>query len=297
MFDRQKRLLALLNAHGGEVNKLDFQKLLFLYCTNVESVPSYEFVPYKFGGFSFTSYADKRRLAEKGLLDDTEAAWKLTKSGMAAAKVTSATRTEMYLFAKQHAHLRGDALVAAAYRQHPYYAIRSEIVGRILKRDALALAAVEAVRPRPGVPGVLTIGYEGRSLEAYLNSLLRNGVTVLCDVRRNPISRKYGFSKRTLSSSCEGLGIRYEHLPELGIDGERRRELLTQADYDALFADYERDDLPKQQKALDQIVDWIKNGERVALTCYESEPYQCHRHCVAEALERIADRDGPVEHL
>jgi uncharacterized protein (DUF488 family) len=297
IFDRQKRLLALLDTHGGEVNKLDFQKLLFLYCMNVERIPSYQFVPYKFGGFSFTSYADKRRLTDNGLLDDTERTWKLTRAGKAAAKVNSATRTEMYQFAKQYADMRGDDLVAAAYRQHPYYAIRSEMIGRVLKRDVAARAAVEAARPRPGTAGICTIGYEGHSLEAYLNLLLKSGVTVLCDVRRNPLSRKYGFSKKTLSSSCEGVGIRYEHLPELGIDGQRRRELETQADYDALFADYERDDLPKQEKALDRITAWVKEGARVALTCYENQPHQCHRHCVAEALERTPDRDWRVEHL
>jgi hypothetical protein len=297
IFDRQKRLLALLDTHGGEVNKLDFQKLLFLYCMNVERIPSYEFVPYKFGGFSFTSYADKRRLTDNGLLDDTECTWKLTRAGKAAAKVNSATRTEMHLFAKQYEGLRGEALVAAAYRQNPYFAIRSEIIGRILKRDASALAAVEAARPRPGTAGICTIGYEGRSLEAYLNLLLKSGVTMLCDVRRNPLSRKYGFSKRTLSSSCDGVGIGYEHLPELGIDGQRRRELETQADYDALFEDYERHDLPKQEKVLNRITVWVRKGERVALTCYESQPHQCHRHCVAEALERTADRDWCVEHL
>src|SRR5580700_4864333 len=105
LFDRQKRLLALLQALGGELNKLDFQKLLFLYCMNVERIPSYEFVPYKFGGFSFTSYADKRRLTDNGLLDDTERTWKLTRAGKAAAKVNAATRTGMHLFAKQYAGL------------------------------------------------------------------------------------------------------------------------------------------------------------------------------------------------
>lgn len=297
IFDRQKRLLALLDTHGGEVSKLDFQKLLFLYCVNIERVPSYEFVPYKFGGFSFTSYADKRRLTEKGLLDDTERTWKLTRAGKAAANVNAATRTEMHRFAKQYEGIRGEALVAAAYRQHPYYATRSEIAVRVLKREAPALAAIKAAQPDPGKAGICTIGYEGRSLEGYLNLLLKSGVTMLCDVRRNPLSRKYGFSKRTLSSSCEGVGIRYEHLPELGIDGRRRRELETQADYDALFADYERDDLPQQQQALKEIDAWVSRGERVALTCYESLPQQCHRHCVAEALERSSDRKWCVEHL
>ena len=150
IFDRQKRLLALLDTNGGEVNKLDFQKLLFLYCMNVELVPSYQFVPYKFGGFSFTSYADKRRLTDKGLLDDTERTWKLTKAGKAAAKVNSATRIEMHRFAKQYADLRGEALVAAAYRQHPYYAIHSEMIGRVPKARRLGASGGRSCSPSSG---------------------------------------------------------------------------------------------------------------------------------------------------
>ena len=87
IFDRQRRLLALLDAHGGEVGNLDFQKLLFLYCLQVEEIPVYEFVPYKFGGFSFTSYADRRRLTEQGLLLDEDRIWRLTLLGKTAANV------------------------------------------------------------------------------------------------------------------------------------------------------------------------------------------------------------------
>ncbi len=39
LFARQKRLLALVDALGGEVGALDFQKLLFLYCREVEETP------------------------------------------------------------------------------------------------------------------------------------------------------------------------------------------------------------------------------------------------------------------
>ncbi|MGB6222537.1 DUF488 family protein [Haloferula sp.] len=285
IFQRQKHLLALLDALGGEMGGLDFQKLLFLYCREVETTPSYEFVPYRFGGFSFTSYADKRRLIERGLLADEERSWKLTQVGRAAAKVNPGTRLAMQRFAKAHADLRGDALVAETYRRHPYHATRSEMADRVLKGDRSALAAVAAARPASQGPGLCTIGYEGRTLEDYLNQLLVGGVTLLCDVRRNPLSRKYGFSKGTLSKSCAGVGIRYEHLPELGIASDQRRELNTQADYDALFEDYERDSLPKQTEALEIIRTWITKGERVALTCFEKHPHQCHRHCVAEALE------------
>jgi len=297
IFERQKRLLALLDAHRGDVGNLDFQKLLFLYCQEEKDKPIYDFVPYKYGGFSFTSYADKRRLVEQGLLGDQERNWTLTRLGKAAATVAPPIRTKMDQFARRHTRLRGDALVAHAYRRFPYHAIQSEIAARVLAGDVTALQAIKKARPVAGAPGLSTIGYEGRSLEAYLNRLLLNGVTLLCDVRRNPLSRKYGFSKGTLSKSCEGIGIRYEHLPELGIATEKRQWLETQADYDALFALYVRDSLPKQCDALTKILQWIKSGERVALTCYEHAPEQCHRHCVAQALERKLGQNGATQHL
>jgi len=78
LHERQKLLLCLLQTLGGNVAHTDFQKLLFLFTHEFEPSPSYDFVPYKFGGFSFTSYADKRRLTENGLLDEDEDAWRLT---------------------------------------------------------------------------------------------------------------------------------------------------------------------------------------------------------------------------
>jgi uncharacterized protein (DUF488 family) len=297
LFDRQKRLLALVDTLGGEVGSLDFQKLLFLYCREDDLTPAYEFVPYKFGGFSFTSYADKRRLTEQGLLEDEERAWRLTPAGRTAATVAPAVRLRMNHFARRHALLRGDALVMEAYRRHPFYAIRSEIAERVLAGDRAALNAIAAARPAASRPGLCTIGYEGHTLESYLNRLIRDGVTLLYDVRRNPLSRKYGFSKGTLSKACEGVGIGYEHLPELGIASDERRELHTQADYDALFAVYVRETLPRQKLALEKIQSWIDSGKRVALTCYERLPEQCHRNCVATSLERIRGNTLAVVHL
>lgn len=297
LFERQKRLLALVDALGGEVGGLDFQKLLFLFCHDVEEIPTYDFVPYRFGGFSFTSYADKRRLIDQGLLADEERYWKLTGPGRSAAQVEPILRMRMDQFSRKHGKLRGDALVAEAYRRHPYYAIRSEVADRVLAGDSAALRAIEAERPPTGRPGLCTIGYEGSTLEKYLNLLLRSGVSLLCDVRRNPLSRKYGFSKGTLSNACKGVGIRYEHLPELGIASEERKDLITQADYDALFSVYEKESLPNQTATLERIRGWIQGGERVALTCFEKLPHQCHRHCVAEALERLEGGRRRTVHL
>jgi len=66
LFQRQRLLLTLLNGLGESVAPRDFQKLLFLYTKEWETTPSFEFVPYRFGCFSFTSYADKRRLVDAG---------------------------------------------------------------------------------------------------------------------------------------------------------------------------------------------------------------------------------------
>lgn len=283
LFERQRVLLTLLDALGGHSMATDFQKLLFLY-TRDEVQPSYDFVPYRFGCFSFTSYADKRRLIERGLLVDDEHRWELTPAGHDIARRNAVEPLLAASFSRRHP-LRGNALVADVYRRFPFYAMRSEIVDKVLP-DSIEREQIRNARPKPTKHGLLTIGYEGKSLEAYLNQLLRAGVTTLCDVRRNPLSRKYGFSKGTLSQSCERVGIRYEHLPQLGIASEERRDLKTQADYDALFAEYERKSLPNQAESIAQIGSWIRGGDSVALTCFELHPQQCHRHCVAEALER-----------
>ncbi len=153
-------------------------------------------------------------------------------------------------------------------------------------------------------PRLLTIGYEGRNLEQYLELVREAGVTLLCDVRRDPVSRKPGFSKRRLEQACAAADIRYVHLRELGIAKERRQDVRTAADYEALFAWYMQEALPAQAEAVARIRGWIEDGERVALTCYERDPARCHRRLVAEAvvagrptaLDGAVGRDG-IQHM
>ncbi len=146
------------------------------------------------------------------------------------------------------------------------------------------MTTVDSTKPFKVAAGLCSIGYEGRSIESYINTLLKEGVTLLCDVRKNPISRKYGFSRTTLSHACEEVGIAYRHLPQLGIDSSERRGLHTQADYDALFARYNTVTLAEAVVPLEQIAAWIREGNRVAVTCYERDPAQCHRTLVAGAV-------------
>ena len=295
LYGRQRLLLGLLDAIGGDASNTDFQKLLFLYCkehsahTATETHKGlYDFVPYRYGAFSFTSYADRRRLVDWGLLADDDQKWVLTEDGSKIARESE--NNSIRAFANRYRNLRGNALVANTYRRYPYYAIRSEIAEQVLQEDRPTLERIESTRPKATPSRLFTIGYEGRTLESYLNLLIREGATLLCDVRRNAISRKYGFSKTTLERACSGVGIRYGHLPELGIESQRRRGLKTEADFKTLFKTYEQTILPDQGDALERIRAWMRADESVALTCFELEAGLCHRHYVANALENITNQ-------
>ena len=292
---RQRLLIRLLGALEKPVPNTQFQKLLFLYCQEIEPSNLYEFVPYKFGAFSFTSYADRRKLARTGFLEENELEWQLTKTGRRFA--ISLGDKEIVPFLERYRGREVDILIAETYQRYPYYAIRSEIAEDVLRGDKVALRRIEDARPPPNPNTLVTIGYEARSLECYLNMLIKAGITLLCDVRRNAASRKYGFAKSTLENACDGVGVRYRHLPELGISSKNRRNLRGQAEYSRLFKQYENHELPRHQEALEEITQWIKSGECVALTCYEQNANHCHRSRVAKELYRQIPSLLPVLHL
>ncbi|MEI9979081.1 MAG: DUF488 domain-containing protein [Edaphobacter sp.] len=288
---RQKTLLGLLSAFGGHLASTDFQKYLFLYTQEFQQEPSFEFVPYRFGGFSFQSYADKQRLVEMGALADAED-WQLQEGFATDGLFDEAAYSRCY---GKYSHLHGTKLLQDVYRRYPYYAIKSERAAKIMNEQELS--AITAARPAASADCFFTIGYEGSSLEGYLNRLIKNNVKTLVDVRRNPLSRKYGFSKKTLSDTVKKLGIGYVHIPELGIASDRRQELNTQADYDRLFNSYEKQELKQNGRALQDLFDLFLKDKRVAITCFEAKVCMCHRGRVAKAMSALPDWKYDIHHI
>jgi uncharacterized protein (DUF488 family) len=141
---------------------------------------------------------------------------------------------------------------------------------------------------------LFTIGYEGSSLELYLTKLIENKVQVLYDVRKNPFSHKFGFSKGNLSKVLLKFDIEYRHVPELGIISEKRQNLDSESDYIKLFDEY-RKNLPNKKIYLQELVNTLEQGKRIALTCFEEKPKSCHRHCVSDYLADHSDIE--VVHL
>jgi uncharacterized protein (DUF488 family) len=129
--------------------------------------------------------------------------------------------------------------------------------------------------------GIVTLGYEGRKLDQFLLILKGNNIRRLIDVRNNPFSLKPGFSKNQLAKSLEANGVSYLHLPELGIES-RRRKNLTKDGLTLLFQSYERE-LDAKKTVLDRIKD-LARKEKVALMCFEADVAECHRGVIARRL-------------
>jgi uncharacterized protein (DUF488 family) len=186
-------------------------------------------------------------------------------------------------------------LTTYTYRHYPYYASKSEMAAELLNEQELT--SVSQSVKRFSEKALFTIGYEGISLEAYLNKLLQNGVKLLLDVRRNPLSMKFGFSKGQLQKSCSMLGIAYMHLPELGIASEQRQALNNQADYDALFEVYKSSTLLETTTSQEKVLQLLREHDRIALTCFEANICQCHRKPLAESIAALPGFDYRLEHL
>lgn len=293
---RQKTLLSLLQALGGLVPATDFQKYLFLFTRKCQKEKSYDFVPYKYGCYSFQATADKGNLINKGYLAN-ETAWELMDNGKNySVGLNKGDAEKITLFVERYKAVRGKKLIQQVYREYPYFAINSQIAEEHL--DASELEIVNNAKPKKlRKASLTTIGYEGGSIELYINKLLEADIRLLVDVRKNPISRKYGFSKKTLSSLLSRMGIEYVHIPELGIKSVDRKNLNNQSDYDRLFASYEKTVLVEQAEAINALLEIYEKHKRIALTCFEKDHKQCHRSLLANKLNEISPEEIELTHL
>lgn len=283
-FNRQKLLLFLLEHAGGTLCKIDLQKLLFLYIEESGS-DHYAFVPYRFGCYSFLAADDVDLLQKRGWLEQNNQELRLTTPiALLPWAKNNHERITVMAWMKRKTK-RGSTLVREVYRKYPYYALNSEIKEQLLDKKELALVDKAGVISDPHNISIYTIGYEGLHIEEYINKLIRNGVKFLCDVRQNPQSRKYGFSKQSLSTLLPKFSIEYLHIPELGIEAQDRKGLKSSSEYEILFDDY-RKSLPRRQDGLTRIMKELKTHKRIALTCFEREPQSCHRNCISDFLAR-----------
>jgi hypothetical protein len=294
MYYRRKILLALLEVFDNKLEKISLQKLLMLV-TKQQQKPDFYFVPYKFGCFSFQANADLATMTKYNQVKAEGNSWVKTDSENYLLSLKEIDRQAIRFIKFQYGSKNADELIKNTYVKFPYYAVNSIIAKERLSQEEYQ--KVCETRPKSTKTILYTIGYEGISLEEYLNKLILNDIVVLCDVRKNSVSMKYGFSKSQLQKACEGVGIKYVHFPELGIDSNKRQELNTQTDYDKLFSLYRSDILSKTTELQEKLLTLLKEKERIALTCFEANICQCHRKHLADAIIKLPGFEYELRHI
>jgi len=293
LLKRQKAILDLLQAVGRPLDRTAFVKLVFLLRqeTVLRRDPGfYDFVPYRFGPFSFTLYRDLRALRQQGFVSPDEDRIELCSqtrdlTEMETGVLSNSVRGAVSDVVKHYGQLNTRSLLRSVYTRYPWFALKSELPER-------NLATVQ--RPDNAPPAAYTIGYEGRSVDAFFNGLLERGITGIIDVRANSVSRKYGFAGRRLGEFCKQLELQYNHRPALGISSAERADLAGFDSYQRLLDRYEETMLPERSADIAEVGDLMQRQASVLL-CVEKDVRCCHRSRLAQAVSEAADLE--VIHL
>ena len=267
----------MLDLADRPVGHIELMKWSFLLAKETSSHGGdafYDFLPYKLGPFSFCLQRDLNTLVQDKIVEESDDShWNLTRNAKKRIHSLSADIwADLSSIVKRYSIWRSKDLIDHVYKNHPWYTINSELT-RFQKRPIAN-------------PNIYTSGYEGLSVDAFLNLLLCKGIGRLIDVRNNPIARRYGFHKSSLSRLCDRLDIDYVHFPELGIESDRRQNLRTISDYADLFDDYETSTLVSQHKSINAIADLVAEKPSV-MVCMERHPSCCHRTKLARAVSRV----------
>jgi len=264
---------------GGEASHLEATKWAFLVRTETATAGGssfYQFVPYRFGPFSFGLFQEVAAMTRDGLIEELpKSRWSLTDAGRAEARrAESGPAAAARSIVKRFVGTPSSTLIDHVYSRHPWFTINSNI---------------RKEETRPVAPlAVYTAGYEGLLIDGFLNGLLKAGIVRLIDVRHNPIARRYGFHKSTLARLCGNLEIEYRHVPELGIPSEQRQDLAQGGSVarTQLFNSYERTTLATQIESIATVASLVKEKASV-LVCMEAKACDCHRSRLAKSVAAL----------
>ena len=133
-------------------------------------------------------------------------------------------------------------------------------------------------------PALVSVGYQGRSLENFVRLMQEHQVGTVIDVRLNPVSRKPGFSKTAISEALTEAGIGYRHERALGNPKDNRQPFRQGL---ASARERYRNHLSNSAAGLCYEISALAAYQRIALLCYESDHNECHRSCIVEAAVNL----------
>lgn len=132
-------------------------------------------------------------------------------------------------------------------------------------------------------PGLVSVGYEGRTAADLLAVLLEQNVDVVADVRLTPMSRKPGLSKTKLREALAAAGVDYVHLKALGNPKENREPFWTGAVAAGVIRFRELMTAPEPLASLEDLTE-LARTRRVAVLCFERDHDRCHRQVVTDEV-------------
>src|SRR5690606_24323383 len=159
----------------------------FLYAMKKQK-PEYDFVPYKYGCYSHSATADLNTMVKKGYLSETEKEYGKSDLVNYFPKLKIEDARSLQEVVSDYGQMNSHSLIRHTYLNYPFYAINSTIAKDIL--PGKLYDRVEKAIPKAEETTLFSIGYEGISLEMYLQKLVKNNVKLLVDVRKNPLSMK-----------------------------------------------------------------------------------------------------------
>ena len=136
---------------------------------------------------------------------------------------------------------------------------------------------------------LFTFGYEGLSIDAFIEKLKEARVKTIVDVRELPLSRKKGFSKNSFSAALSANGISYLHAPALGCPKPIRDQYKRDSNWKTYTKDFLKY-IKTQDAPLRELVK-VANATQACLVCFEADYSMCHRTFVARAARQLG---GPV---
>ncbi|WP_413101036.1 DUF488 family protein [Streptomyces sp. Inha503] len=134
--------------------------------------------------------------------------------------------------------------------------------------------------------GVVSVGYEGRTIDGFVEALAERDVRTVADVRLTPISRKPGFSKTRLSGALSEAGIAYRHLRALGNPKDNRPPFWNGRAEEGRMVFQQLLTADPGARQLDELLA-LAADQTVAVLCFEQDEERCHRKVICDIA-----RDG-----
>lgn len=264
---KQKILLNFLMFLGNKkYSRLKVFKIAFLLS---REITFYDFIPYKYGPYSFEMDKNLRVFNKNGWINMEGNTIRVNQDILKQLSFETAHNKKIQEVTNNFLNLNKNTLIDFIYKTYPFYTLNS-----LIKKQ-------QKIK-KPGTQiSIYTIGYQNFSIDLFLNVLIKKGIKTVLDVRNKPFSYKYGFSYPWLNKYLPEFGIEYINISELGIEEKYRKRLSEEQ----LWVQYST--LLENKKDYVNKASLIVMKKPTVLMCYEMNPGDCHRSRLAKRIQDL----------